>query len=136
MSSILRSISILLMYLRIFNGSFCTWFILHELYYHSEFRTSLNVLIVTIFTTDCIRALICAAFESYGLIKTWNTTIMNCQEEINMIQYDIIIINVCRLTMLNVKLWTHHIHCKYQKNRISPSRQAKGSLYFNLVGLA
>ena len=58
------------MYLGLCIGSICTIFIIREFYYHSQLRTSLNVLIITILITDCIRAIICAPFESYVLIKT------------------------------------------------------------------
>jgi hypothetical protein len=96
---ILRIISIILMYLGLFNGSICTLFILREFYYDCRLHTSLNFLIITIFTTDCIRALICAPFESFVLIYSWNITLNYCQEEINTIKSYLIILNICRLTM-------------------------------------
>lgn len=96
---ILRTMSILLMYLGLIIGSICTLFIVYEFSHHFQLRTSLNILIITIFLTDCIRALICAPLESYVLIKTWDTTLNSCQEKLNLIDSYIIILNFCRLTM-------------------------------------
>jgi hypothetical protein len=87
------------MYLGLFIGSIFTLFIFRELYNRSQLRTSLNVLIITIFITDCIRALICAPFESYVLINTWNTAVLNCEEQVDIINSYLIILNFCRLTM-------------------------------------
>lgn len=58
-----RISSILLMYLGLLIGGFCTIFIVREFSRQSSLRTSLNLLIVTIFCTDCLRALICAPLE-------------------------------------------------------------------------
>jgi hypothetical protein len=95
---ICRVISIILMYSGLFIGSICTVFILREFYYHSQLRTSLSILIVTILISDCIRANICAPLESYVLIKTWNTAIINCEEKRNLIESYLLILNFCRLT--------------------------------------
>jgi hypothetical protein len=86
------------MYLGLFIGSICTIFIVREFYYHSQLRTSLNVLIITILITDCIRAIICAPFESYVLIETWNTAIINCEEKHDLTESYLIVLNFCRLT--------------------------------------
>ncbi|CAF1116820.1 unnamed protein product [Rotaria sp. Silwood1] len=94
-----RISSILLMYLGLLIGSFCTIFILREFYFHSQFHTSLNLLIIVIFCTDCIRAFVCAPLETFVLIKTLNLSIMHCHEQNYFIQYYKIIINFCRFTM-------------------------------------
>lgn len=95
---ILRILSILLMTLGLLIGTICTLFILYEFYHHYELRTSLNILIIIIFLIDCIRALICSPFESYVLIKTWNRTLINCYEKINLLESYVLILNFCRLT--------------------------------------
>ncbi|CAF0897965.1 unnamed protein product [Rotaria sordida] len=91
--------SIILMYLGLLMGGFFTIFILREFYSHSQFHTSLNLLIIVIFCTDCFRAFVCAPLETFVLIKTLNISIINCQEQNYIMKYNKIIINFCRFTM-------------------------------------
>ena len=87
-----RISSILLMYLGLLIGGFCTMFIVREFSRQSSLRTSLNLLIVTIFCTDCLRALICAPLESFVLIRTWH---LACHNQIDSNSF---ILNLCRFT--------------------------------------
>src|SRR5262249_487432 len=91
--------SILLMYFGLLFGSFCTIFILREFYLHSQFRTSLYLLIIIIFSTDCIRAIVFAPLETFVLLKTFNISIIDWHEEVYLIEYKNIIIDFCRFTM-------------------------------------
>ncbi|UJR16444.1 hypothetical protein I4U23_003346 [Adineta vaga] len=94
-----RICSILLMYSGLIFGSFCTIFILYELYHRSELRTSTNILIITVFCSDCLRALICAIIETVVLAKTWNISIQNCRSGGYVIDHNDIAVNFCRTAM-------------------------------------
>ncbi|CAF2366838.1 unnamed protein product [Rotaria sp. Silwood2] len=131
-----RVSSILLMYLGLLIGSFCTIFILREIYIHSQFHTSLNLLIIVIFCTDCIRAFVCAPLETFVLINTFNISIMNCQEQNYFTKYNKIIINFCRFTMavrscFNVIQPFGFIAIAYERLRVIVKRN--GNLNMNII---
>lgn len=87
------------MYLGLSIGSFCTLFIVREFYRRKTIRTPLNILIITVFATDCLRALLCTPLESFVLIQTLNHTISECEQQTTATESNIIVLNFCRFAM-------------------------------------